>query len=91
LNIFTNPSFFFGIKIMEVRFKPETELRLRELASKSGYSTDDLIEDAMTGYLAGTAEIRIMLDNRFDDIKSRRVKPIDGETFFKNLRLRKRD
>lgn len=76
---------------MEVRFKPETELRLLELASKSGYSTDDLIEDAMAGYLTGTAEIRIMLDTRFDDIKSRRVKPIDGETFFENLRLRKRD
>lgn len=76
---------------MEVCFKPETELRLLELASKSGYSTDDLIEDAMAGYLTGAAEIRTMLDNRFDDIKSRRVRPIDGETFFENLRLRKRD
>lgn len=32
---------------MEVRFKPETEQRLNELASLSGRPAEDLIEDAM--------------------------------------------
>jgi len=73
---------------MEVHFKPETESRLRELASKSGRPTDELIEDAMAGYLAEVAEVRNMLDSRYDDIKSGRVKPIDGEGFFDNLRQR---
>jgi hypothetical protein len=29
-----------------------------------------------------------MLDTRYDDIKSGRVKPIDGEAFFDSLRER---
>ncbi|MGD0776269.1 MAG: hypothetical protein ABSC05_25915 [Candidatus Solibacter sp.] len=70
---------------MDVNFKPETESRLHELASTSGRPTDDLVEDAMAGYLAEVAEVRQMLDCRYDDIKSGRVKPIDGEEFFESL------
>jgi hypothetical protein len=73
---------------MEVHLKPETESRLNELASKSGRPTDDLIEDAMAGYLAEAAEVRQLLDSRYDDVKSGRVKPVDGEAFFDNLRQR---
>jgi len=73
---------------MEVHFKPDTESRLTELASRSGRATDDLVEDALSGYLAEIAEVREMLDGRYDDIKSGRVKPIDGEAFFDNLRQR---
>jgi predicted DNA-binding protein len=73
---------------MEVRFKPETELRLNELASVSGRPTDDLVEDALAGYLAELAEARNLLDTRYDDIKSGRVKPVDGEAFFEDLRQR---
>ena len=73
---------------MEVHFKPDTESRLTELASRSGRATDDLVEDALSGYLAEIAEVREMLDGRYDDIKSDRVKPIDGEAFFDNLRRR---
>ena len=70
---------------MEIHFKPETESRLNELASKSGRPTDELVEDAMAAYLTEVAEVRNMLDSRYDEIKSGRVKPIDGETFFENL------
>jgi predicted DNA-binding protein len=73
---------------MEIRLKPETESRLNELASKSGRRTDDLVEDAMAAYLIEVAELRNMLDGRYDDIKSGRVKPIDGEAFFEDLRRR---
>ncbi len=73
---------------MEVHFKPDTESRLAELASRSGRATDDLVEDALAGYLAEIAEVREMLDGRYDDIKSDRVKPIDGEAFFDSLRQR---
>lgn len=70
---------------MEVHFKPETESRLNELASKSGRPTDDLVEDAMAGYLAEVAEVREMLDGRYQDIKSGRLPPIDGEETFARL------
>jgi predicted DNA-binding protein len=73
---------------MEIRLKPETESRLNELASKSGRRTDELVEDAMAAYLTEVAEVRSVLDSRYDDIKSGRVKAVDGEAFFENLRGR---
>ena len=71
---------------MEVHLRPETESRLQELAAKTGRAPDDLVEDAMAGYLEELAETREMLDGRYDDIKTGRVKPIDGEEAFANLR-----
>ena len=71
---------------MEVHFRPETESRLQELALKTGRAPNDLIEDAMAGYLQEPAQVRGMLDARYDDLKSGRVKPVDGEEAFANLR-----
>jgi predicted transcriptional regulator len=58
---------------MEVHLRPETESRLQELASKTGRAPNDLIEDAMAGYLQELAQVRSMLDSRYDDLKSGRV------------------
>jgi predicted transcriptional regulator len=71
---------------MEVHLRPEIESRLQELAAKTGRAPDDLVEDAMAGYLKELAETREMLDGRYDDITSGRVNPIDGEEAFANLR-----
>ena len=76
---------------MEVRLKPETESRLNELAARSGRPADELVEDAMAGYLREVAEVRASLDTRYDDIKNGRVEPIDGEAFFDDLRRREED
>jgi predicted DNA-binding protein len=71
---------------MEVRLRPETESRLQELSTQTGRAPNDLIEDAMAGYLQELAEVRGMLDGRYDDLKNGRVKPLDGEQAFANLR-----
>ena len=71
---------------MEVHLRPETESRLQELATESGRTPGDLIEDAMAGYLQELAKVRGMLDGRYDDLKSGRVKPVDGEEAFARLR-----
>jgi len=71
---------------MEVHLRPETESRLQELATKSGRAPNDLIEDAMAAYLQELAQVREMLDSRYDDLKSGRVKPVDGEEAFAKLR-----
>lgn len=73
---------------MNIRLKPETESRLKELASRSGRPADELVEDALAGYLAEAAELGDLLDSRSDDIKSGRVKALEGETFFEDLRQR---
>ena len=46
------------------------------------------LSDALAGYLTEVAEVGEMPDGRYDDIKSGRVKPIDGEAFFDGLRQR---
>ena len=76
---------------MEVHLKPETEMRIQELASKTGRSPDELVEDAMAGYLAELAQTRTMLDGRYDEIKSGRVELIDGEEAFARLRRKGED
>jgi predicted DNA-binding protein len=70
---------------MLVRLSPETESRLQELAATTGRASDDLVEDAMSGYLAELSQVRDMLDSRYDDIKNSRVQPIDGEEVFRQL------
>ena len=48
-----------------------------------------LVEDATAAYVDGIApNAREMLNSRYDDLKSGRVKPIDGEEFFESLRRR---
>lgn len=69
-----------------MHLKPETESRLQELAATSGRAPEELVEDAMAGYLAELAQLQGTLDKRYDDIKSGRVKPVDGEEAFRRLR-----
>ena len=69
---------------MEVNLTLDTKFRLTKLASQSGRPTDDLVEEATAGYLAEVAEVRHMLDSRYDDVKSGKVKPIDGGSGAKN-------
>ena len=73
---------------MEVHLTPELEAKLNEMATKTGRATEELVQDAMAGYLQELAEVRGMLDRRYDEIKSGKVKPIDGEAFFESLRQR---
>jgi predicted transcriptional regulator len=79
------------LNVMEVHFRPETESRLQELAAKTGRAPADLVEDAMAGYLQELAQVRDLLDSRYDDLKSGRVKPVDGEEAFASLRHKSED
>lgn len=45
----------------------------------------------MAGYIPELAKTRDMLNSRYDDLKSGRVKPIDGEMFFESLRQREEE
>lgn len=76
---------------MEVHFTPEIEKKLANHAALSGRPADAVLEDALIGYFDDLAETRDMLDRRYDDLKSGRVKPIDGEAFFENLRQREEE
>ena len=76
---------------MEVRVTPELAKKLNDLASTTGRTPDELVHDALNGYLEELAALRETLDSRYDDLESARVKPIDGESFFESLRQRESD
>ncbi len=71
---------------MEVHFTPELEEKLNDLASRTGRGAGDLVQEVVAGYVEELAGVRGMLDSRYDDLKSGRVKPIDGEEAFARLR-----
>lgn len=69
-----------------MHFSPETEKKLKDLSAQSGRGTDELLEDAMAGYADELSRAREMLDSRYDDLKSGRVKPISREEILEHFR-----
>ena len=76
---------------MEVRLTPDLEAKLNQLSAETGRAKEELVQDAMVGYLTELSQLRSTLDRRYDDIKSGRIKPIDGEEAFARLRQKKND
>ena len=64
---------------MEVHFRPDLQAKLDELATETGRPTGELVEDVVAGYFDELARTRDMLDSRYDDLKSGRVKPISRD------------
>ena len=73
---------------MEVHLSPELEKRLNDLAMQSGRPVAELVQDALPDLVDELADTRIMLDRRYDDIKSGKVKLIPGDEAFARLRER---
>jgi len=76
---------------MVVKLKPETESRLQQLAATTGREPEELVEDAMAGYLVELTDVKRMLDSRYDEIKSGRAMPLSGDEAFELLRRKSTD
>ncbi len=76
---------------MEVHLAPELQAKIDQLVIETGCPVEKLIKDALAGYVPELARTREMLDSRYDDLKSGRVKPVDGEAFFESLRQREEE
>ena len=70
---------------MEVHFTPDVQAKLEQMARESGRPSGELVEDAVIGYFDEMAHAREMLDRRYDDLESGRVKQIDGEEAYRRL------
>jgi len=70
---------------MEVHLTPGAQAKLNQLTRDTGRPSDELLEDAVTGLFDELAFTREMLDRRFDDLESGRVRPIDGEEAYRRL------
>jgi predicted transcriptional regulator len=73
---------------MEVQLEPELQAKLNEIARESGRAAPDLVREAVAGYVDDLAGTRRMIDSRYDDIRSGKVKLIPGEEAFARLRAR---
>jgi len=71
---------------MEVPVSPATAKKLNDLVVSSGRAPEEIIEDALAGYLEEVTAVRQTLDSRYDDLKSGRVSSIDGEEALRRLR-----
>jgi hypothetical protein len=77
------------LKYMEVHLNnPDLQAKINRWVTETGRGPDELVEDAVAGYFEELAQTREMLNSRYDDLKNGKVKPIDGEAFFENLRRR---
>jgi predicted transcriptional regulator len=70
---------------MEVSFTPDVQMKLDQMARETGRASAELVEDAVIGYFDELAHTKELLDRRFDDLESGRVKPIDGEEAYRAL------
>ena len=73
---------------MELHLNPTLQAKVDEWVEQTGCSANELVEDAIAGYFDEVAQVRATVDSRYDDLKSGKVQPIDGEAFFESLRLR---
>jgi len=74
---------------MEVHFTAETEEKLRDIALQIGCGTPDkLVQDVVEEYFEELSQTRELLNSRYADLKSGRVKPIPGNEVFTRLRAK---
>jgi hypothetical protein len=67
---------------------PDLQAKIDRWVAETGRGPDELAEDAFAGYFEELAQTRNMLDSRYDDLKSGKVKPIDGEEAFARLKAK---
>jgi len=67
---------------------PDLQAKVEQWVSDTGRPAEELFEDAVSGYFDGLVETRHMLDSRYDDIKSGKVKLIPGDEVEAELRKR---
>jgi predicted transcriptional regulator len=70
---------------MEVDFTPDVMAKLERMARESGRPGSELVQDAVNGFFDELSYTREMLDRRYDDLESGRVKPVDGEEAYRRL------
>jgi hypothetical protein len=65
---------------------PDIQAKIDRWVAETGRGPEELIEDAIAGYFEELTQTRKMLNSRYDDLKSGKVKPIAGEEVIARLR-----
>ena len=64
---------------MEVHFSPDAEKKLNDIALQNGDTAERLVQSVVQGYFEELAQTRELLNRRYDDLKSGRVRPVSGD------------
>lgn len=72
--------FFQYLQGMEVRLNnPDIQAKIDRWVAETGRGPAELIEDAVVGYFEELNQTREMLNSRYDDLKSGKIKPVSGD------------
>ncbi len=75
---------------MNIRVNDALAKKLNDLAAASGRKPDDLVQDALVGYLDEVAGLRESLDTRYDEAKAGKVGLMSGEEAATRMREKSR-
>jgi predicted DNA-binding protein len=71
---------------MEIHFTPDVQAKLDQIAAETGRTRDEVVQEAVAGYFDELAELRGMLDNRFEDVRDGKVKLVPGNEVVAHFR-----
>jgi len=75
---------------MNIRVNDVLAKKLNDLAAESGRKPDDLVQDALVGYLDEVAGLRENLDARYDEAKTGSVGLMSAEEATTRIREKSR-
>jgi len=79
--------FFQYLQGMEVHLNnPDIQAKIDRWVAETGRRPDELVEDAVAGYFEELNQTQEMLNSRFDDLKSGKVKPVSGDEVIVHFR-----
>ncbi len=64
---------------MELRLQPELAAKLEQWSAQTGRPADELVDDAVASYILELDGLRNILDSRYDDMLSGKVKSVPGD------------
>ena len=74
---------------MEVHLNnPDLQAKIDRWVAETGRGPAELVEDAIAAYFEELSQVREMLNGRYDDLTSGKVRPIDGEEAFARLKAK---
>ncbi len=73
---------------MEVDFTPDVKAKIEQMAHDTGRRSDEVVATVVAEFFDSVSLVRETLDERYDELKSGRVKPVDGADVFAQLRTK---
>jgi predicted transcriptional regulator len=75
---------------VHIHLTPDTQAKLDKLAHDSGRPAEELVEDALASFLDEVAQVNMLLDRRYEDLNTGRVRPVDGADALARIRDKSR-